>query len=110
MARNNGVIPTPGSSAAATLPIAATPPLRVVPDEAMHTLSDWQLILGLPRNTLKREARLHRLRVAKRAGKLWALGSWVREWLEGGEVRRRARLSNAADEQEDGEHPGREKG
>jgi hypothetical protein len=66
----------------------ARPPVRVVPPDAVFALGELQAVLGLPRHTLKREARLGRLRVAKRAGRLWCLGCWVREWLERGEVRR----------------------
>jgi hypothetical protein len=65
--------------------------LRRVPADAIHRLSEWQAILGLPLHTLGREARLGRLRVAKRAGTTWATGSWIREWLEAGEVRRAPR-------------------
>jgi hypothetical protein len=65
--------------------------LRLIPDDAVHTLPEWTSILGLPKHTLKREGRLKRLRVSKRAGKLWALGRWVREWIANGEVRRQRR-------------------
>jgi hypothetical protein len=51
-------------------------------------LDALQVSLGLKPNTLRREARLRRLRVAKRAGKLFVLGAWVLQWLEAGEVRR----------------------
>jgi hypothetical protein len=37
---------------------------------------------------LPREFRKKRLRYAKRAGRVWVLGSWVLEWLEAGEVKR----------------------
>jgi len=70
---------------------AAPQPARVIHDSALCTLGEWQLLLGLPRHTLHREARLGRLRTARRAGRLWALGTWVREWIESGEVRRGAR-------------------
>ncbi len=65
------------------------PPLRVIPDDAVLRLGEAQALLGLPAGTLPREARLGRLRVAKRAGLCWTTGRWVREWLEGGEVHRR---------------------
>jgi hypothetical protein len=65
------------------------PAVRSIPDDAVFQLGELQLVLGLARHTLKREARLGRLRVSKRAGRLWTTGLWVREWLEAGEVRRR---------------------
>jgi hypothetical protein len=71
--------------------------VRIVHPDAVHTLGEWQVLLGLPRNTLKREARLGRLRVSKRAGRLWSLGVWVVDWIVAGEVKRRvadASLSN----------------
>jgi hypothetical protein len=84
--RRNGAVLTP---TAATQPQPAAPPQpRIIHPEALHTLGEWQLLLGLPRHTLRREARLGRLRTSRRAGRLWALGCWVREWIEGAEVRR----------------------
>jgi len=70
---------------------AAPPPTRVIHDSAVHPLSEWGQILGLPKHCLKREARLGRLRVAKRAGRLWAVGSWIIEWIMNGEIHRRKR-------------------
>jgi hypothetical protein len=82
MSRSNGTIEARPPSP------EVTPPPRAIDDNSLHPLSEWTKILGLPVNCLKREARLRRLRVSKRAGKLWALGRWVREWIESGEVRR----------------------
>jgi hypothetical protein len=67
---------------------AARPPVRIIPDDAVFRLGELQAVLGLANNTLRREARLGRLRVAKRSGQLWTLGRWVKEWLAAGEVRR----------------------
>jgi hypothetical protein len=83
MSRNGTIEARPPSTAEVT-----APPPRTIDDNAVHPLAEWGRILGLPPNCLKREARLKRLRVSRRAGKLWALGRWVREWIEGGEVRR----------------------
>jgi hypothetical protein len=47
-------------------------------------------VLGLTGSTLRREIRLRRLRVAKRAGRYFLLGEWLLEWLRAGEVRREA--------------------
>jgi hypothetical protein len=74
---------------------APTPSPRVIPAEAVFQLGELQAILGLPRHTLRREARLGRLRTAKRAGRLWTTGQWFHEWLRGGEVRRRAPGGNS---------------
>jgi hypothetical protein len=62
--------------------------VRVIPPDAVFTLDELRSVLGLPRHTLRREARLGRLRVSRRAGKLWTTGAWVREWIETGRVRR----------------------
>jgi hypothetical protein len=87
----NGAVLTPP----ATQP-ALPPSPRVIPDDAVFQLGELQAVLCLPRHTLKREARLGRLRVSKRAGRLWTTGAWVREWLEGGEVRRRRPAAEAS--------------
>jgi hypothetical protein len=60
--------------------------VRVIPADAILRLSELTAILNLPRTCLKREVRHKRLRVVRRAGCYWVLGSWVRAWLEGGEV------------------------
>jgi hypothetical protein len=70
---------------------AAQPPARSIPDDAIHSLTEWTRILGLAPHCLKREVRLGRLRASKRAGRLWSLGRWLREWLEAGEVKRQPR-------------------
>jgi hypothetical protein len=81
-------------------PPSATPAspsvLRTLDLRAVGTLAEWGQYLGLPRNCLKREARLSRLRVAKRAGKLWSTGLWIKQWIEDGEIRRRAREASDA--------------
>src|SRR5437764_753530 len=98
MRRNGQAVPStsaaPPPSRPAPTPAPPTPPpsLRVLNPHAVGTLAEWQAILGLPQHTLRREARLGRLRTSRRAGKLWATGAWLREWIESGEVcRQRAR-------------------
>ena len=49
------------------------------------------LALDLTTETLHREIRLGRLRVAEWSGRYYVLGSWLLEWLEKGEVQRRNR-------------------
>jgi hypothetical protein len=54
----------------------------------VFTIQSLTEALSLRPGTLPRELRLRRLRYAKRAGKVFVLGSWVLEWLEAGEVRK----------------------
>jgi hypothetical protein len=56
---------------------------------AYAELAVWGRYLGLPRSCLPREARLGRIVVSRRAGRLWASGAAIRDWLEGGRVKRR---------------------
>jgi hypothetical protein len=73
-----------------TPPPAQAPPaaLRSIDPRHVGTLPEWGGFLGLPRHCLKREARLGRLKVYKRAGKLWTTGAAVVDWLHRGEVKR----------------------
>jgi hypothetical protein len=77
---------------------AAAPAVRVVPADAVVTLDELRAVLGVPKSCLRREVRLGRLRVSRRAGRYWTTGAWVREWLEGGEYRpRQAALAATTD-------------
>jgi hypothetical protein len=75
----------------ATLP--TLPPVRVIPPDALLRLDELRAVLGLPLTCLRREARLGRLRVSRRSGRYWTTGRWVAEWIEGGEVRPKARAA-----------------
>jgi hypothetical protein len=66
-------------------PLARAPVIRPT---AVYRPGQLQLALGLASHTVSREARLGRLRTAKRAGQVYVLGRWVLEWLEGGEVKK----------------------
>jgi hypothetical protein len=55
------------------------------------SLDQAQALLGLARHCLRREVRLGRLRVSKRAGRYFTTGLWLWQWLEGGEVKRQGR-------------------
>jgi hypothetical protein len=55
--------------------------------------ADVQAALRLNRSTIRREVREGRLRVSKRAGRYYFLGSWLLEWIAGGEVERKARAA-----------------
>jgi hypothetical protein len=67
----------------------AAPAIRVIPPDAVFWLGELREILGLPLTTLRREARSHRLRVARRGGRYITTGAWVHEWIISGEVVRR---------------------
>jgi hypothetical protein len=54
-------------------------------------LDELRAVLALPLTCLRREARLGRLRVSRRSGRYWTTGAWVREWIEAGEVKPKAR-------------------
>jgi hypothetical protein len=53
----------------------------------IYTVSTATQALGLAPSCLRREIRLRRLRVSKRAGKYFILGTWLLEWLQTGEVK-----------------------
>jgi hypothetical protein len=55
----------------------------------VYDLESGREALGLAKGCLPREARLGRLRVAKRGGKIMILGRWLIEWIKSGEVHRR---------------------
>jgi hypothetical protein len=62
-------------------------PHTIVPT-AVYDLEAARAALNLAKTTLNRELRQGRLRVTKRAGKYFVLGTWLLEWLRAGEVRR----------------------
>ena len=64
---------------------------HIIHPSAVYSQEAVRLSLGLKTATLQREIRLGRLRVAKRAGRYYILGSWLLEWVEKGEVQRRNR-------------------
>jgi hypothetical protein len=70
-------------------------PRRIHPDQ-WGTLPEWTVYLGLAQTRLPREARLGRLAVSKRAGRLWASGEAIVAWLASGVARRRRREPTAA--------------
>ena len=78
---------------------------HVIEHDAAYDLPALQAVLGLGKTTLKREVRVGRLRVAKRAGRYYFLGAWVLEWLAAGEVhrfRKRGRIAHTACEGDQG--------
>jgi hypothetical protein len=69
----------------------------VIHPNAVYWLTSLTEELGLKANTAAREIRLGRLRSAKRAGRVFVLGSWVMEWLKDGEVVRAERVEVSHD-------------
>jgi hypothetical protein len=67
----------------------ATGVQHVIHRHAVYSLETARAALGLAKATLKREIRIGRLRVARRAGKYFILGAWLLEWLETGEIPRK---------------------
>jgi hypothetical protein len=61
---------------------------HIIHPHGVYTVASLQTLLGLTKTTVAREVRLRRLRVAKRAGRYFVLGTWVLEWLRNGEVHR----------------------
>jgi hypothetical protein len=70
-------------------PAAERPgPLLVIDPNAVFTLPGARAALRLAKSTFRREVREGRLRVSSRAGRRWLLGSWLLEWIAGGELPR----------------------
>jgi hypothetical protein len=63
---------------------------HVIDPNAVYLLPQINEALGLRESTVRREVREGRLRIAKRAGRYYCLGSWLLEWIAGGELRPRA--------------------
>lgn len=74
--------------AAPEQPAAAPPSPHIINPTAVYTIEQARAALRLRRDTLQREYKLGRLRMAVRAGRRWILGSWLLTWLESGELRR----------------------
>lgn len=60
--------------------------VHVINPNAVYTLPTAQRALGLKKATLRREIRLRRLRVSKRAGRYYLLGDWLLDWLRSGDI------------------------
>jgi hypothetical protein len=87
---------TPGRAAPAALP-----PPHVIIETAVYTTDQARAALGLRKATLRREIRLGRLRVSRRAGRYFTLGSWLLEWIRAGEKRPRDDNGDAGDRREE---------
>ena len=62
---------------------------HVILPTAVYTGRQLQAALGLRSSTVRREVRMGRLRISKRSGKYLILGSWILDWIEAGELKRR---------------------
>jgi hypothetical protein len=62
---------------------------------AVYYLRDLETF-GLKKSSVRREYRMGRLRLGKRLGRAYVLGSWLTEWFAGGELPARARHDQLA--------------
>jgi hypothetical protein len=67
-------------------PAAAKTQGVVIGPTAVYLLPEVITIFRLRKSTIRRELREGRLRVCKRAGRYYFLGSQLLDWLRGGEV------------------------
>lgn len=68
--------------------VAAIPGDHVIESNAVYTVDQVRALLRLKQSSLRREIREGRLRVCKRCGRYYFLGSQLLAWLRGGEVQR----------------------
>lgn len=76
----------PPTSPREVAPIDPAP--HIIVSNAIYTVGSASRALGLPKSSLPREIRQGRLRVAKRAGRYFIMGTWLLEWLQSGERQR----------------------
>jgi hypothetical protein len=82
---NDPVRPAPAPDSAA--PVEASRPLVIQPNGLYSLQAAAQLLhdhLGIRRTCLRREAKLRRLKVSKRSGRLVTTGQWLLEWVHAG--------------------------
>jgi hypothetical protein len=76
-------------------PAAERPgPLLIIDPNALLTLEQARAALRLKKSTIRREVRLGNLRISCRAGRRWILGSWILQWIAGGELPRNPGQAN----------------
>jgi hypothetical protein len=68
-------------------PLRADGP-HVIHGDGVYTVDDLRRVFGLKASSVRREVRFGRLRIAKRCGRYYCLGRWVRQWIENGELKR----------------------
>jgi hypothetical protein len=59
-------------------------PVHVLMPTAVYSVDDARHVLRLKQSTIRRELRMGRLRVSRRAGRYYLLGEWLLEWIRGG--------------------------
>jgi hypothetical protein len=77
----------------------------IIAPTAAYGIEQARMMLGLRKNTLPREIRLRRLRVSRRGGRYYILGSWLLAWIRAGEVTAVAPDEHAASSQPDPSGP-----
>jgi hypothetical protein len=62
----------------------AEPPSQphIVHENAVYSIEEFRQLFRLKQSTVRREVKLGRLRIAKRAGRYFLLGRWILHWLE----------------------------
>ena len=80
----------PSDQAPANPPAPSVP---IVDPHAVFFLDQFVRTFRLRDTTVRREWKEGRLRLAKRAGRIFILGRWALEWLESGEAKPKARTS-----------------
>lgn len=75
---------TPDGQAEASAGTPAAP--FVIEPNGVYLPETVRKALKLRASSLRREIREQRLRVAKRCGRYYLLGSWLLEWIAGGEL------------------------
>lgn len=70
--------------------------VHVIDPNAVFLVDDARRLLRLRASTIRREVREGRLRIAKRAGRYYILGTWLLQWITEGELRRRTRTTDRA--------------
>jgi hypothetical protein len=64
-------------------------PIHVIEPNAIYFPEDLLRVCRLRKSTIRREVREGRLKVARRAGRYFILGSWLLDWLRSGELKRK---------------------
>jgi len=61
------------------------PEIPIIHPRAIYSIASMTATLSLKPGTVPREIRLHRLRCAKRAGRIFITGQWILQWIQEGE-------------------------
>jgi hypothetical protein len=69
---------------------AALTPAPIIDPRAVYGKDQLRRLLGLRGSSIGREIREGRLRVSRRCGRYFFTGTWILQWLEGGELTKNA--------------------